>query len=55
MDDIKNLLYDKVKEYIEKQQITCGETIYQTDRVSLTSLEFIEECCDIVGYAEIKD
>ena len=36
--------------FISDHNITCAETIYQVDSISLDSLEFIEEICEIVGY-----
>ena len=38
------------REFIEKQEISCPETIYQTDRVILNAYEFIENVCNQVGY-----
>ena len=47
-------LWKICKRFIKEQQISCGETIWQSDRVSENSLEFIEEICEIVGYKEDK-
>ena len=44
-----------VDEYIRENEITCGETIYQSDRISLSALELIEKLCDAAGYHEIED
>jgi len=44
-------LYALCKQFIADNEITCPETIYQTDRVSLNALEFIEKLCENVGYA----
>jgi len=51
MEDLKakNLL-EYCQNYINKQKITCGETIHQCDHVILSAYEFIEGVCDIVGY-----
>ena len=38
------------QEFIQRQHITCAETIYQTDRVMENAMTFIEGICDIVGY-----
>lgn len=38
------------RDYIQQQEITCSETIYQTDRVAETAMEFVESVCDMVGY-----
>ena len=48
-------LYALCKKFIEDNEITCPETIYQTDRVSLNALEFIEQVCENVGYARVED
>jgi hypothetical protein len=42
-------------EFITKQKITCPETIFQSDRVIENAYEFIQEICDIVGYAKYED
>lgn len=39
------------EDFIKKHNITCSETIYQTDRVIENAHEFVEGVCDIVGYA----
>lgn len=38
--------------YIRDTRIFCAESIYQTDRVAETSIEFVEAICDIVGYLD---
>ena len=48
-------LYALCKRFIADNEITCPETIYQTDRVSLNALEFIEQVCENVGYARVED
>lgn len=44
-----------VMNFVDKQDITCVETIYQTDRVIENAYEFIQELVDIVGYKEYED
>lgn len=44
-----------VKSYIKEQEIICSEHIYQTDLVSLTAPEFIEELCKVVGYLDVNE
>lgn len=44
-----------VKTFIEKHNITCPETIYQTDKVIESAYEFIEELCEEVGYLDEDD
>lgn len=46
----KEQLFEIVCEFIKKHKISCGEAIYQNDEISLNSLEFIEKCCESVGY-----
>jgi hypothetical protein len=41
--------------FIAKQDITCVETVYQSDRVILGAYEFIEGICEIAGYAPTDD
>lgn len=41
------------KQFIKENDVGCPETIYQTDKVSENSLEFIEEVCKIVGYHKV--
>lgn len=51
----KNAIYAIVQDFIDKQDITCIETIYQTDRVIENAYEFIERLCNVVGYKEFED
>jgi len=44
-----------VADFIEKQNIHCVETIYQSDRVIENAYEFIEALVEIVGYQESDD
>lgn len=46
-------LYNVCSKFIEKQNITCPEVVYQSDRVIYNAYEFIEKICDIIGY--VKD
>ncbi len=43
-------LTELCKKFVEENQISCGETIYQCDWVIERAYEFIESVCDIVGY-----
>ena len=45
-------LWETVKKFAKDNHVSCGETIYQCDWVSEHSLEFIEDCLEIVGYCE---
>jgi hypothetical protein len=48
-------LFRVVVRFIEKNNIHCAETIYQSDHVIQNAYEFIEELCDIVGYTKTED
>ena len=48
-------LWNKCLEFVESQQISCPEIIYQTDWVIENAYEFIEDVCDIVGYKEDEE
>jgi hypothetical protein len=45
-------LWHVCRSYIEDLEITCPEAIYQKDGITQTSLEFVEQICEIVGYHE---
>jgi hypothetical protein len=51
----KQALWDACEAYIEKQQISCPETIGQCDWVIESAPDFIQQICDIVGYVKIDD
>jgi hypothetical protein len=48
-------LWKHVKAFVQKQNITCSETVYQTDRVIINAYEFIDRACEIVGFAPRDD
>jgi len=56
-DEIERLrkLWTVCEAFIEKQNISCAETIYQTDRVIENAYDFIAEVCDVVGYKEYQN
>lgn len=39
-----------IERFIDKNEIGCAETIYQSDRVIQNAYEFIEELCELAGY-----
>lgn len=39
-----------VEAFASEQEITCAETIHQSDRVIENAYEFIEKLCDEAGY-----
>lgn len=51
----KDKLWKLCEEYIDKQDIICPESVYQSDRVILNAYDFIEKICDIVGYKEYNE
>lgn len=48
-------LWEVVQSFVEEQEIRSAESIYQCDRVMENAYEFIEECCDVVGYHEDEE
>lgn len=48
-------LWSHVKGFIDEQEISCVEAIGQCDRVILNAYDFIEGCCDVVGYWEDEE
>lgn len=46
----KEKLWNLCSKFIKDLDISCSETIYQSDRIVENSLELIEKMCDIVGY-----
>ena len=43
-------LWKVCRTFVDRQNIECGEAIYQTDRVIENAYEFIERICKVVGY-----
>lgn len=39
-----------IRNFIRKHEITCSETIHQSDRLNLAAPDFLDECCEIIGY-----
>jgi len=44
-----------IKRFLETHNVTCAETIYQTDKVIENATGLIEDLADIVGYPKDKD
>lgn len=55
MSDKKDLLWAVCEEFVQNLQIGCQESVYQSDRVALNSLELIEKICGIVGYCKFEE
>lgn len=41
--------------FIDDHNISCGEQIYDTDKISEDATTFIEDICDLVGYKPYED
>jgi len=44
-----------IEKFIKDNEINCAETIHQTDWVITNAYGFIEELCEVVGYAENEE
>lgn len=51
-DDPRNILWDLCKKFVEDNGIFHPEQVYQSDRIIERSYRFVEEICNVVGYAE---
>lgn len=52
-NDKKQRLWDLCEDFINEQEISAPETIYQSDRVIQNAYDLIEKICDIVGYQDL--
>jgi hypothetical protein len=48
-------LWKLCAKFVEDNNITCAETVYQSDRVIENGYVFIADVCEIVGYVELED
>jgi hypothetical protein len=48
-------LFAVCEQFILDNQISSPETIYQMDHVIGNAYDFIEQICDVIGYASIKE
>jgi hypothetical protein len=48
-------LWQVCEQFVTDQNISCAETVYQTDRVIENAYAFIEQVCDVVGYVNMED
>lgn len=46
---------DVINNFIEDNDITCAEHIYQEDFIIENALYFIEDICSIVGYKDVEN
>ncbi len=51
---IRKELFRLCEQFIIENEISCPEAIYQLDSVIGNAYEFLEEMCNIVGYASIE-
>lgn len=55
-DKVKGVaLLEIMNRFIEDQNITCAETIYQSDSVIENAYELIEKLCNVAGYTKYDD
>lgn len=47
---VKSDLKKIVEKFRDDHCITCAESIYQTDKIQVDALEFVEELIQTVGY-----
>ncbi len=45
-------LFDLCRDFIKDNEITCSETIYQSDKIEANALDLIEQICELIGYYE---
>ena len=51
----KDALWNICQKFIVDLEISCPESIYQSDRIAENSLELIEEICKVIGYHQFED
>jgi hypothetical protein len=49
------VLWKLCAKFVEDNNITCAETVYQSDRVIRNAYIFMKEVCKIVGYVDYED
>ena len=48
-------LWKLCAKFVEDNNITCAETVYQSDRVIRNAYEFMHEVCKNVGFVDYED
>ncbi len=48
-------LFDLCRDFIKDNEITCSETIYQSDKIEANALDLIEQICELIGYYEDEE
>lgn len=54
-DDKPGYLMDLCLSWIEKNEVSCPEQIYQVDIMTIKSMELVEEICNLIGYYKDED
>ena len=54
-ETMKKTLLGICQDFIRDNNITCAETVYQSDRVIENAYEFIDKICSLVGYAKEEE
>lgn len=55
IDERREKLLLLCQKFISDNEIGCFESIYQSDRIILNSLNFIHKICDLVGYHKFNE
>ena len=55
MTEREEQLVNLIKKYVDKNRITCADSIYQSDLVWETAPDLVKDLCDIVGYQQIHE
>ncbi len=53
--ETRKALYALCERFVVDNDIHCPETIWQMDHVIGNAYEFIEEICNTIGYASMKE
>jgi len=48
-------LWKLCAKFVEDNNITCAETVYQSDRVIRNAYMFMHEVCEMVGFVDHED
>lgn len=53
--DDRRKLYALCSDFITENGIHCPEDIVQADHIIANAYDFLEEMCELIGYAEFVD
>lgn len=48
-------LWAAVTAFVDRHDISCGEVVYQSDRVIENAYELVNELAQVVGYAQVEE